>query len=416
MGSWSSLTRSATASSWSPSTSPFDSPRKIAGARAQPVSRTATPRPKLVRSVSVTATPRTPKERNSNSSWTTVTTKKGSQRLTNQERIAASTSRTRLCADFLLGKCKKGHKCTLLHDISFMVPDEQKVFIGGIPRSCTSRMLIAAVNAAGFKVLNVPKCNPSGFAPKVCMDSVEKAKAFLKVARIEVGSNIADVRRFKDSRAVNPDNFCVIIEDVPESMTGMEVMEGLEEQGFLIERSPLVKHGSSTIERCEMTTVENADALSEIGKITIKGHTMPVKPFFNLNDGRNLQPASKAGSVDPSPTSHSNQRSRGGSVLSGNSAGISLPARGVSAPRSLVSILSVPATPERSLRRNRNKSVRATAWSQQRSKQDAIHSFMNRAVGSKRGSTRSLGLGIKTAAAVPDSPTIPSPAVTRTDL
>jgi len=412
MGSWSSLTRSATASSWSPSTSPFDSPRKIAGARAQPVSRTATPRPKLVRSVSVTATPRTPKERNSNSSWTTVTTKKGSQRLTNQERIAASTSRTRLCADFLLGKCKKGHKCTLLHDISFMVPDEQKVFIGGIPRSCTSRMLIAAVNAAGFKVLNVPKCNPSGFAPKVCMESVEKAKAFLKVARIEVGSNIADVRRFKDSRAVNPDNFCVIIEDVPESMTGMEVMEGLEEQGFLIERSPLVKPGSSTIERCEMTTVENADALSEIGKITIKGQTMPVKPFFNLNDGRNLQPASKAGTVEPNtPNSRSNNRSRGASVLS--SAGVSLAARGATTPRSLVSVLSVPPTPERSLRRNRNKSVRANTWSQQRSKQDAIHSFMNRAVGSKRGSTRSLGLGIKTAAAVPDSPTVP---VTRTDL
>merc|ERR1711964_341309 len=95
------------------------------------------------------------------------------------------------------------------------------------------------------------------------------------------------------------------------------------------------------------------------------------------------------------------------------SAGVSLAARGATTPRSLVSVLSVPPTPERSLRRNRNKSVRANTWSQQRSKQDAIHSFMNRAVGSKRGSTRSLGLGIKTAAAVPDSPTVP---VTRTDL
>jgi hypothetical protein len=258
-----------------------------------------------------------------------------------------------------------------------MVPDEQKVFIGGIPRTCTSRMLVAAVNALGFKVLNIPKCNSSGFAPKVCMESVEHAKAFLKVARIEVGGNIADVRRFKDSRAVNPDNFCVIIEGLPEGMTGVDVLEGLEQQGFLIERTPFVKAGQTTIDRCEMTTVENADALSEIGEITIKGHALAVKPFFNLNDGRNV--GQKA-------------FSDGGSQRSAN-VGVSLSARGVRVRRntggSSLSTLSqtlngasFPATPERSMRRGRARSKLQPqpTWSQTRAKAESIHSFLNRAM------------------------------------
>jgi len=369
---WSSISRQTTRSNLSPNATPFESPRKVEAQLCTPCSPTGKPRSQSV-----------PGRESDASSWTTITKKRSgshSGRLTNQEKIAASSARTRLCPDFLLGKCTKGCKCTRLHDISFMVPDEQKVFIGGIPRTCTSRMLVAAVNALGFKVLNIPKCNSSGFAPKVCMESVEHAKAFLKVARIEVGGNIADVRRFKDSRAVNPDNFCVIIEGLPEGMTGVDVLEGLEQQGFLIERTPFVKAGSSTIDRCELATVENADALSEIGEITIKGHVLTVKPFFNLNDGRNV--GQKA-------------YSDGGSQRSARSAnvGVSLSARGVRNRRntggSTMSVLSqalngpsFPSTPERSMRRGRGRSKLQPqpTWSQTRAKAESIHSFLNRAM------------------------------------
>jgi len=128
------------------------------------------------------------------------------------------------------------------------------------------------------------------------MESVEKAKAFLKLARLEVGGNISDVRKFKDSRAVNPDNFCVVINGIPEGMTGLQIMEGLEQQGFLMERSPLVKAGCSSIERCEMATVENTDALAEIGEISILDHKLTVKKYFNLNDGRKTKTTPPQGS------------------------------------------------------------------------------------------------------------------------
>jgi len=339
-------TSSLMVSSASASSTPFATPRNVAGA-----SRATTP-----------GLPASP-ERDSDSSWTPVK-KKSSQRarLTNQEKIAANQGRTRLCADFLLGKCKKAHKCTLLHDISFMVPDEQKVFIGGIPRNTSSRTLIKAVETCGFKVLNIPKCNPTGFAPKVCMESVEHAKAFLKVARIQVGKNIADVRRFKDSRAVNPDNYCVIVEGVPEGMTGFQIMESLDEQGFLIERSPLVKLGTSTIDRMEMTTVENADAISEIGEITIRGHKLNVKPFFDKNDGRNITPTTPGGPQSPAQV---NTPRSAYSDLSG---------------RSLrkFPVLSKSTTPSHSMRRGRTRGLSRARTESERS--GRLVGFLNRAM------------------------------------
>jgi len=187
--------------------------------------------------------------------------------MTNQERIAAQATRTKLCKHFLLGCCPHADKCTYTHDISVMKPDEQKVFIGGIPGDCTSRQLVDAIEKVGFRVLNIPKCHPSGFAPKVCLESVEHAKDLLKIARISVNGNTADVRKFADSRSANRDNMCVVVSGLPEGTSGRELMDGLETAGFLIERSPLVNSGETVCARCEMATVEQADALIAIGEI-----------------------------------------------------------------------------------------------------------------------------------------------------
>merc|ERR1711964_281517 len=46
-----------------------------------------------------------------------------------------------------------------------------------------------------------------------------------------------------------------------------KLMDGLETAGFLIERSPLVNAGETVCTRCEMATVEQADALIAIGEI-----------------------------------------------------------------------------------------------------------------------------------------------------
>jgi len=186
---------------------------------------------------------------------------KESTGMTNQEKIAAQNGRTRLCRHFLRGTCTEGDNCTYCHDISVMKPDDQKVFIGGIPRNCTSRQVIKAVNDAGFKVLNIPKCHPSGFTPKVCLESVAKAKALLKMARVEVEGVIADVRKFTDSRSTNRDNMCVTVSGLPLGATGKDLMEGLAAHGFIFDRTPLVNPADTFCQRLELATVEMADAL-----------------------------------------------------------------------------------------------------------------------------------------------------------
>jgi len=167
-----------------------------------------------------------------------------------------------------------------------MKPDEQKVFIGGIPGDCTSRELITAVEKAGFKVLNIPKCHPSGFAPKVCLESVAHAKQLLKLARIDVRGCTSDVRKFADSRSANRDNMCVVVSGLPENTTGQQLMEGLENAGFLIERSPLMNAGETVCDRCEMATVEQADALAAIGEINILGATLMCTTFAVTDETR----------------------------------------------------------------------------------------------------------------------------------
>jgi len=182
-----------------------------------------------------------------------------------------------------MGCCPHGDRCTYTHDIAVMKPDEQKVFIGGIPSDCSSRQLIEAIEKVGFKVLNIPKCHPAGFAPKVCLESVEKAKALLKIARIDVGGVTADVRKFTDSRSHNRDNMCVKISGLPEGTTGQTLMEALENAGFLIERSPLIQAGETTCERLEMATVEQADALLTFEAYTLLGVTVIFTPYAMMS-------------------------------------------------------------------------------------------------------------------------------------
>merc|ERR1711964_141276 len=218
--------------------------------------------------------------------------------MTNQEKIAAQAGRTRLCRHFLLGECPHGDKCTYTHDISVMKPNEQKVFIGGIPSACTSRQLIDAVAKLGYKVINIPKCHPSGFAPKVCLESVEKAKELLKIARIEVEGHTADVRKYNDSRAHDSDNFAVVVSGLPEGTSGLELLQGLEKVGFLIERSPVVDAGSTVCERCEMATVEQADAVLAVESIACLGSTLTFSEFKPYSPkGATEKPRTRRGTV-----------------------------------------------------------------------------------------------------------------------
>jgi len=193
------------------------------------------------------------------------------ENMTNQEKIAAEPGRCKLCKHYLMGTCPAGDECTLLHDTSVKMSDEQKVFIGGIPRNCASRTLIRALKKIGFEPINIPKCHPMGFAPKVCFKDVATAKKLLKMARMEVENVTVDVRRFHDSRGTNSNTKSIFVAGLPEGCTGKMLMDGIESHGFTVERCPIVNEGETFCERVEMETVEMVDGITCIEKLAIKG-------------------------------------------------------------------------------------------------------------------------------------------------
>merc|ERR1711964_798382 len=84
----------------------------------------------------------------------------------------------------------------------------------------------------------------------------------------------------------NRDNMCVVVSGLPEGTSGRELMDGLENAGFLIERSPLVNAGETICTRCEMATVEQADALVAIGEIQCLNSTLSFTQFAEIDKTR----------------------------------------------------------------------------------------------------------------------------------
>merc|ERR1711964_767598 len=108
----------------------------------------------------------------------------------------------------------------------------------------------------------------------------------------------ADVRKYNDSRAHDPDNFAVVVSGLPEGTSGLELLQGLEKVGFLIERSPVVDAGSTVCERCEMATVEQADAVLAVESIECLGSTLTFSEFEPYSPkGAAEKPRTRRGTV-----------------------------------------------------------------------------------------------------------------------
>jgi len=140
----------------------------------------------------------------------------------------------RVCPNFLAGRCEKGSRCPFLHEIPAPpangftskgsmdtmatqstlgsygqrileqregvnaddFEDEQKVFLGGLPRGLAVGRLIMEMERQGFDVLNIPSINERGFAREVVLESVAKAKALIKKGRVLVKGKKVDVRKY----------------------------------------------------------------------------------------------------------------------------------------------------------------------------------------------------------------------------
>jgi len=211
--------------------------------------------------------------------YNTVDVTIGLDNLTNQEKVVRQPGRCKLCRHYLRGECTLGNDCTFLHDISVLKPDEQKVFIGGIPRNCPPDLVVSSLLEQGFKAINIPKCHPCGFAPKVCIDSVANAKKLLKMARIRIGDKIADVRRFNDSRGNGRDLRSVFVLGLPDGITSKRLMDDMTKQGFVVEREPIIEKGASYCQRVELQTLEMVDALLVLEKIPVGGKHITIKKY-----------------------------------------------------------------------------------------------------------------------------------------
>merc|ERR1712096_55229 len=182
----------------------------------------------------------------------------------------------------------------------------QKVFIGGIPRNCTPEQLVEALNKAGYKTINTPKCHPCGFAPKVCLETVEKAKELLKTARIPIGDKIADVRRFNDSRGNGRDLRSVFVLGLPDGITGKRLMDDMTKQGFVVEREPIIEKGASYCQRVELQTLEMVDALLVLEKIPVGGKHITIKKYEGGKRSKTFSSRAKRGRKPlPKPVSRS---------------------------------------------------------------------------------------------------------------
>jgi len=209
----------------------------------------------------------------------TVDVTLGLDDLTNQQKVTRQPGRCKLCRHYLRGECTLGEECTFLHDISVLKPDEQKVFIGGIPRNCPPDVVVKSLAKQGYTAINIPKCHPCGFAPKVCLDSVANAKKLLKQARIRIGDKLADVRRFNDSRGNGRDLRSVFVLGLPDGITGKRLMDDMTKQGFAVEREPVIEKGASYCQRVELQTLEMVDALLVLEKIPVGGKHITIKKY-----------------------------------------------------------------------------------------------------------------------------------------
>jgi len=189
------------------------------------------------------------------------------------------------CRHFLKGHCKRGASCGFLHDESVFCPNNQKVFLGGLPSHLKRSMLRQKLMEQGYTVLNRPKIH-KWFSPQVCLGSVEEAQRLIQKGTIVIDGTVVKVRAFEppthDMEKKLPDEVerSVFLGGVPKGTTAKMIKDALRRKGLVVSHIPGVKLGYCP--QVVLKTTQMAQTLINLKTAEINGVKVNARPFANI--------------------------------------------------------------------------------------------------------------------------------------
>jgi len=163
------------------------------------------------------------------------------------------------------------------------VPDEQRVFLGGLPAGMTERSLRQQLAVLGYKVIKRPKIL-RGFAPEVLMRSIKEAKELVKRGTIMINGVEVEVRPFNsfmkqsESRKIpNIKKRSIFLGGLSEGTTAKDIQDVFKKMGIRIVNYPSAKFGFSR--QVILESACQAKWLVKMKKVFINGAQVDVRPF-----------------------------------------------------------------------------------------------------------------------------------------
>lgn len=188
-------------------------------------------------------------------------------------------AKRRLCRHFLKGFCNRGDSCDFLHDNSIFCPDEQKVFLGGLPTHMTAESLCTLLKEMNYTVINKPKIL-RGFTPQVCLSSIAEAQELIRKRKIYLDNTPVDVRPYEDRKPPDDLKRSVFLGGLAADTTVEHIQEDLARAGFPVENNPILKAGF--VPQVVLESVEKAQELIKLAKVRINGKNADVRPYVNF--------------------------------------------------------------------------------------------------------------------------------------
>lgn len=188
-------------------------------------------------------------------------------------------AKRRLCRHFLKGFCNRGDTCDFLHDNSIFCPDEQKVFLGGLPAHITVESLCSLLKEMNYTVINKPKIL-RGFTPQVCLSTIAEAQELIQKKKIYLDNTPVDVRPYEDRKPPDDLKRSVFLGGLSADTTVEDIREDLARAGYPVENNPILKAGF--VPQVVLESVEKAQELIKIAKIKINNKFADVRPYVNF--------------------------------------------------------------------------------------------------------------------------------------
>jgi hypothetical protein len=224
-----------------------------------------------------TGTPRNPNSRKNERA-------KQSQTPVIKEEIQ-NTTVEKVSSENAVAKKKKKMKLQKAKSLKSIEDNAQRVFLGGLPIGITERMIRQNLSALGYKVLKRPKVL-HGFAPEVCMKTVDQAKDLIGKGKIMIEGVEVEVRPYNSwtklselKKLPNVGKRSVFIRGMSRDTSTKNLQDVLSKMGMKVINYPVIKNGFAR--QVILDTISQAKTLINMKRIEVKGRLVEVQPFVN---------------------------------------------------------------------------------------------------------------------------------------